>query len=77
LILFISGELGEGRRVVENVLDETQVCHYICIELAAVVRRNDARALLPAVLKLQAKVAERRRPGSPMTLNMPHSSRRW
>jgi hypothetical protein len=23
LILFISGELGEGRRVVENVLDET------------------------------------------------------
>jgi hypothetical protein len=38
LILFISGELGEGHRVMENVLDETQVRHCICIELAAGVR---------------------------------------
>jgi hypothetical protein len=62
LILSISGELGEGRRVVENVLDEIQVHHCICIELAADVQRNDVRALLPAVLKLlQVKVAERQR----------------
>jgi hypothetical protein len=47
---------------VENVLDETQVHHCICIDLAAGVQCNDAHALLPAVLKLlQAKVAERRR----------------
>jgi hypothetical protein len=38
LILFISGELGEERRVVENVLDKTQVYHCICIELTARVR---------------------------------------
>jgi hypothetical protein len=45
----------------KNVLDETQFCHCICIDLAAGVQCNDAHALLPAVKLLQAKVAERRR----------------